>query len=68
VGTEGVTRTQSFWLFPLPPSRTLRFAAVWPQPDIEETVVTVDADEAIEAAARAVEVRPMPSGSDDEAW
>jgi hypothetical protein len=52
----------------LPPSGPVRFVAVWPQRDIEETVVTVDADEAIEAAARAVEAWPMPPGSDDEAW
>ena len=60
------TYSESQWLHPLPPAGSLGFAAVWPERDIEETVVTVDAGEAHAAAERAIEPWPKPATPTNE--
>jgi hypothetical protein len=57
---------ESQWLHPLPPTGSLSLAAVWPERDIGETVVTVDAGEAHAAAERAIEAWPKPTAPTNE--
>jgi hypothetical protein len=43
----------NLWLWPLPPPGPLTIAAVWPDEDVSERILTLDAEELIEAAGRA---------------
>jgi hypothetical protein len=45
--------TQSYWVWPLPPSGPLTFACEWPAFDIAETTVELDAETVREASRRA---------------
>jgi hypothetical protein len=65
-GGDPFRLSQGLWLNPLPPDGPMSFAAVWPERDIDETVVTVDAGEALAAADRAVEGWPKWAASADQ--
>lgn len=64
-GSGGGRRwTQTYWLWPLPPSGPLTFAFAWSAEGIEETTAEVDGGPLRAAAAQAVELwpddRPLP--------
>lgn len=65
-GGGGLDFQQVFWLWPLPPAGSLRVYCEWRDRGISETSVEIDAGEAVAAAARAVELWPMPQPAEDE--
>lgn len=52
---------QNMWIWPLPPPGDLTLATAWPIHGVEETLVTIDADELL---ARAAEAEVLWSPSD----
>jgi hypothetical protein len=53
LGGAGLGHRVSLWLWPLPPPGPLTIAAVWPDAGVSERIITLDAEELIEAADRA---------------
>ncbi|MGH9122142.1 MAG: hypothetical protein ACRDYC_09395, partial [Acidimicrobiales bacterium] len=47
------TWRNGFWATPLPPSGPLRFVVEWPDADLPETSVTIEAEDILQAAATA---------------
>ena len=64
----GLTSRQSYWLWPLPPAGPLGVYCEWPGRGIPETKVELDAGDLVAAAARAVELWPMPEVTGDYGW
>lgn len=56
---------QTYWVWPLPPPGTLKFACAWPAFDIPESIVSVDSSLVIAAASRCAVIWPseeLPPG------
>ncbi|MGZ4599748.1 MAG: hypothetical protein ACXVYY_10300 [Oryzihumus sp.] len=64
----GLTSRQTYWLWPLPPAGPLEVYCEWLARGIPETKVELDAGDLVAAAARAVELWPMPEVSGDYGW
>ena len=56
---------QSIWVWPLPPPGPLAFVCEWPVAGIELTRVEIDAQQLIDAAARAQRIFGEPAGESD---
>jgi hypothetical protein len=57
IGPDSIDRmSASFWLWPLPPTGPITFAAEWPYQGIDERAVTLDAHELVMASRKAEEV------------
>jgi len=65
-GGGGRTYRQSFWCEPLPPSGSMAFVCKWPELEIPETSVDIDATAIIEAASRTVPLWPEDVNLPDE--
>lgn len=65
-GGGGRTYRQSFWCEPLPPSGLMSFVCEWPDLEIPETSVDIDATTIIEAASHTGPLWPEDVGLPDE--
>jgi hypothetical protein len=57
-GGGGRYFSQRYWVWPLPPAGPLSFFCEWPALDVPETRVDFDAQLILDAAVRAVDLRP----------
>jgi hypothetical protein len=65
-GGGGRTYRQSFWCEPLPPPGSMAFVCEWPDLDIPETTVDIDATAIIDAASRTTPLWPEDVDLPDE--
>ncbi len=65
-GGGGRTYRQSFWCEPLPSPGSMKFVCEWPDLEIPETSVDIDASAIIEAASRSVPLWPEDVDLPDE--
>jgi hypothetical protein len=65
-GGGGRTYRQSFWCEPLPSPGSMKFVCEWPDLDIPETSVDIDATAVIEAASRSLPLWPEDVDLPDE--